>query len=88
MGTPLVLCVLCLNQFKATDGSDRLPSIPTMICTNILQQGGEGLPSLLDDLGVLMRVVKADKVLQKMSTSLRSAPAVMAHTRQLVVLLW
>jgi hypothetical protein len=52
MGTPVVSCALSLHQFKAIDGSDRLASIHTMIYTYILQQGGEGVNSPLDDLGV------------------------------------
>jgi hypothetical protein len=48
----MFLCVLSLNQFKAIDGSARLPSIHTMIYTHILQQDGDGVPSPLDGLGV------------------------------------
>jgi hypothetical protein len=34
MGTTLFLSVLSLNQFKAIDGSDRLPSIHAMSHTH------------------------------------------------------
>ena len=48
----MFLCDLSLNLFKAIGGNDGLALIHTMIYTYILQQGGEGVPSPLDDLGV------------------------------------
>jgi hypothetical protein len=52
MGTLLFLCDLSLNLFKAIGGNDGLAPIHTMIYTHILQQGGHGVASPLDDLGV------------------------------------
>ena len=44
----MFLCDLSLNLFKAIGGNDGL----ALIHTYILQQGGEGVPSPRDDLGV------------------------------------
>jgi ABC-type Fe3+ transport system permease subunit len=52
MGTPMFLCVLSFNLFKAIGGNDGFAPIHTMIYTYILQQGGEGVPSLLDALSL------------------------------------
>ena len=41
----MFLGVLSLNQFKAIGGSDCLALIHTMIFTQLIQQGGDGVPN-------------------------------------------
>ena len=53
----------------------------TMIYTHILQQGGHGVPSPIDDLGVVIGVAEADRALHPMPTARLAAPFLVAHTR-------
>jgi len=57
----MFLNVMSHNQFKAIGGNDCLAPIHTMIYTHILQQGGDGVPSPLDDLGVRSALRKQTK---------------------------